>query len=603
MVLSAQPTGPTGPSHKWTRKRITLNNFIVDGPARTLTFYNAVLGSHKHHDVPDQQRSGLAAARGEQPDGTQQRRESLRRGRKPLPGRCRSLSLVAAAVVLLAMNCSAGGEGPSSPPADTTDTNGEPSTTSDAPADAAPAEPAGGEIDERDCSPHFPGDLRLDTTSLTTTSFKVSQTFYECANEVGLAPATNPAALATLRTRGIDGPLLVPGSLFSRTLRAELLRLDPKRIVTAGFTERAVAAALTEYDYETVEVDPQAVFNDARATHDRVWLVDSYLHAVPLAFVGDELGARVVTFFPDLSGVSDADSRLIRTAAQVDLLSDFSADGARRLEVLRRGHELPGGGAVLFEPARGRRLIAIYGNPLTSSLGVLGEQGPEAAIERLELIAQGYEADGSEILPTFEIIATVAAGSAGADGNYSNETPRDVIRPWIEAAAANDVYVVLDLQPGRSDFLSQAKIYEEFLRLPHVGLALDPEWRLKPHQVHLNQIGTVDGAEINQVVDWLAGIVREEQLPQKLLILHQFRFSMITNRNIVKTPAELAVLVHMDGQGPLATKYATWNALTGQPDADRFYWGWKNFYDEDSPLATPAQVLELAPRVDFVSFQ
>jgi hypothetical protein len=68
--------------------------------------------------------------------------------------------------------------------------------------------------------------------------------------------------------------------------------------------------------------------------------------------------------------------------------------------------------------------------------------------------------------------------------------------------------VILDLQPGRTDFLTQAMIYEEFLRLPHVGLALDPEWRLEPNQVHLRQIGSVDAAEINQVGNWLASLVR-----------------------------------------------------------------------------------------------
>ncbi len=72
---------------------------------------------------------------------------------------------------------------------------------------------------------------------------------------------------------------------------------------------------------------------------------------------------------------------------------------------------------------------------------------------------------------------------------------------------------------------------------------------------HLVQIGTVDAAEINQVVEWLAGIVGEEALPQKLLVLHQFKFSMITNRRQVRTPPEPAVLIHMDGQCPLSTKW------------------------------------------------
>ena len=113
----------------------------------------------------------------------------------------------------------------------------------------------------------------------------------------------------------------------------------------------------------------------------------------------------------------------------------------------------------------------------------------------------------------------------------------------------------------------------------------------------------MDAAEINQVVDWLAGIVRELALPQKLLIVHQFRSSMITNREHIDTPPELAVLIQTDGQGSLRAKYATWNSLTSEPDVDQFHWGWKNFHDEDSPNATPQQVLELTPTPEFVSFQ
>ena len=342
------------------------------------------------------------------------------------------------------------------------------------------------------------------------------------------------------------------------------------------------------------------------APYDRVWIVDDAEYAATSAAAADQAGVGVVAATGDLRALPRSAREAISAASEVVVLSELGEDAAWQLEVVRRGEELPGGGLLLFEPGDerpGRRLVAAYGHPSTARLGVLGEQGPEDAVERLRSMAKGYGEDGLTVLPTLEIIATVAAAAAGADGDYSSNTDREVIRPWIEAAAANGVYVVLDLQPGRSTYLSQAKYYEEFLRLPHVGLALDPEWRLKPHQVHLTQIGTVDAAEINQVVDWLAGIVREEALPQKLLILHQFRSSMITNRAQVKTPPELAVLIHMDGQGSLAAKYNTWNSLTGRADADRFYWGWKNFYDEDSPMATPQQVLALSPKIVFVSFQ
>lgn len=455
---------------------------------------------------------------------------------------------------------------------------------------------------DQPCSPRIPNNLRLNAPNLRLASFEVSVALYRCALEVGIAPATDKSAIATLKAHGIDGPLLLPESLLDSALKDELARLGPNRILVAGYDDQALDLALSGFNFESLQVDRQAPSSKAAVSYDLVYLVKHWAHAVPLAFVGEQLGFGVVAVGNDLRRASAEDRQMIRDASRVVLLADFGDDIRQQLRN-HRGLELPGGGLRLFEPGYDRRLVAMYGNPLTRSLGVLGEQGAEAGIARLRAIAEGYDADGSTVLPTFEIIATVASASAGRDGDYSNETALDVIRPWIEIAAANDIYVVLDLQPGRSDFLSQAKIYEEFLRQPHVGLALDPEWRLKPHQRHLKQIGTVDAAEINRVVDWLAALVRREALPQKLLVLHQFRLSMITNRHLVKTPSELAVLIHMDGQGALSTKYSTWHTLTSQPDADRYYWGWKNFYDEDSPRARADQVLGLTPKALFVSFQ
>jgi len=59
----------------------------------------------------------------------------------------------------------------------------------------------------------------------------------------------------------------------------------------------------------------------------------------------------------------------------------------------------------------------------------------------------------------------------------------------------------------------------------------------------------------------------------------------------------------MDGQGTLEAKYETWSALTADTEEAGWLWGWKNFYDEDSPMATPEEVLALEPVVVYVSFQ
>ena len=426
---------------------------------------------------------------------------------------------------------------------------------------------------------------------------------YDCAHEVGLAFASNPDAITTLLSRGTRGPLLVVGSRFDIALIREIRRLTPERIVAAGVDERYLRGALGDVVFEPVAVDPQATFAPEGVPYDRVWIVDDAELVAPLAALGHRIDVGVVAVDGDLRAASPEVRETIAAASEVEILSDSREDVAWQLDVIRRGDEIPGGGLVMFGSEPDRRLVAMYGHPVSVGLGVLGEQGPDEGVERLDSIVAGYDADGLRVLPTFEVIATVASAHPGPDRDYSSVTAPDVLRPWVEVAAANELYVVLDLQPGRTDFLTQAKIYEEFLRLPHVGLALDPEWRLKPNQVHMRQIGTVDAEEVNQVVEWLAGLVREEALPQKLLIVHQFRLAMITNRHLIETPPELAVLIHMDGHGSPESKRGTWRTLTAAPDADGFYWGWKNFFDEDSPIAEPDQVLSLSPTPLFVSFQ
>jgi hypothetical protein len=215
-----------------------------------------------------------------------------------------------------------------------------------------------------------------------------------------------------------------------------------------------------------------------------------------------------------------------------------------------------------------------------------------------------YGADGFQAIPTFEMLATVAAAEITDDGDYSREYPIATFAEWVEVAEQQGAYVILDLQPGREDFLSQAKQYEELLLHPHVGLALDPEWRLEPDQVHLRQVGTVEAAEVNQVVDWLADLVRDNGLPQKMIIVHQFRSIMIQDRETLKERPELQMVLQMDGQGPIFTKDATWAALTSGTEDNHWRWGWKNFFDEDAPeTASPEHTMGKDPVPVFVSYQ
>jgi hypothetical protein len=273
-----------------------------------------------------------------------------------------------------------------------------------------------------------------------------------------------------------------------------------------------------------------------------------------------------------------------------------------KLATARAGHRLPGGGQLLFP---GRMLIALYGNPGSPALGVLGEQGLDATIERARQQAAEYEdLVDVPVQPAFEIIATVASSAAGPDGNYSAEADPEDLRPWVEAAGEAGVHVLLDLQPGRTDFLTQAEQYRSLLELPHVGLALDPEWRLRPDQVHLTEVGSVSVDEVNETAGWLADLTRELALPQKLFVVHQFRQAMLPERErLDMSRDELAMMIHVDGQGSQGDKQATWQAIRqGAPEG--LAWGWKNFLDEDQPVLSPEQtVAQVDPLPELVTYQ
>jgi len=236
---------------------------------------------------------------------------------------------------------------------------------------------------------------------------------------------------------------------------------------------------------------------------------------------------------------------------------------------------------------------------------VVGEQDAAASVQRARDVAAPYTGlTDKTVVPMFEIIATVAAGAAGSDGDYSNELEIERLRPWIDAATEAGMYVVIDLQPGRTDFLTQAKRYQSLLELPNVGLAIDPEWRLAPDQVPLEQIGSVSAAEVNAVTSWLADLTNTNGLPQKMVVLHQFQLKMLQDRSQIDTSRpELAMLIHADGQGAQPDKQATWRALHQDAPAG-IAWGWKNFYDEDAPMLTPEQtVTDVSPLPDLITYQ
>lgn len=370
----------------------------------------------------------------------------------------------------------------------------------------------------------------------------------------------------------------------------------------------------------------------ARPTGDRpVWLVDAADSQTVMlsAAVASSAGASVVAVdvvdlfrHPEVGeSIAGYPNRVLRTIGLASAPADW------QLRTVARGVQLPGGGFDLFPDHIKRRLVGFYGNPAGAALGAMGQVTPEEALDLMTNggvltgyvssgcfpspcqgtvppgLLDGYAADGAHVVPLFNYIGSVAQPRCG-----TALFPIEDFQDGIDLAGQEGGYVVFDLQPGSQDFLSQAQFYEEALRLPYVGIGIDPEWRCGwAGQTEFDRVGTVSAAEINQVINWLADLVNAEALPQKLLVIQQFRDDMIQDRDLLVDRPEVQVVIQMDGegQGNLANKDGTWDRVTAGFEEDHWRWGWKNFFVRDHPDGpySPEETLDRQPVPVYITYQ
>ncbi len=260
--------------------------------------------------------------------------------------------------------------------------------------------------------------------------------------------------------------------------------------------------------------------------------------------------------------------------------------------------QLPLGGRQIFPHYR---VVAYYGGDGGPGLGVLGAGTPDEAAAAVARQAQLFATPQRPVQPALELIATVALPSPGPDGTYSSHGDPASVQRYLEAARSHHELLVLDFQPGQGDFLTEIERFGTFLRQPDVGVAVDPEWHMQPGEVPGKVYGSSTAASINAVSSYLAAIVARYRLPQKLFVVHQFRPSVLPDRqNIVARPG-LATVFHADGNGTPHDKVKVYDLLAF-PSAP-FYRGFKLFFTRDTPLMTPQQTLALQPSPDLVTYQ
>ena len=252
------------------------------------------------------------------------------------------------------------------------------------------------------------------------------------------------------------------------------------------------------------------------------------------------------------------------------------------------------------------RIVSYYGNPLAPNMGVLGQYAPAVAMARLQAQAAAYAAadPARPVIPAIDLVADVAQASPGPQGLYRLRMSAQLIDSELAIARQNRALLILDIQVGRSTVERELPYFLPWLSQPDVMLALDPEFDMPPGDVPGQQIGTMSAADIDWAINDISSLVQRDHLPPKIVIVHQFLPSMVTNWQAIHGAPGVQFLMDTDGYGGQGIKLANYRSfITDQPIPPVSYGGIKLFYKYDVNLMTPAQIVALQPPPSLVIYQ
>jgi hypothetical protein len=254
------------------------------------------------------------------------------------------------------------------------------------------------------------------------------------------------------------------------------------------------------------------------------------------------------------------------------------------------------------------RVVAFYGNLFSKKMGILGELPPKEMLAKLKSEVKTWQKADPKIpvMPALHYIAVVAQGDGGKDGKYRYRMPFKQIDTVLSLAKQIDALVFLDVQVALSDIKTELPKLEQYLMMPNVHFGMDPEFSMKDGSKPGRKIGTYDAADINFASEYLAGLVKKNNLPPKILVVHRFTRKMVTNYKNIKLRPEVQVVIDMDGWGEPDLKMGTYrNHIFPEPVQ---FTGFKLFYKNDLKKAphhmlTPQEVLKYKPQPIYIQYQ
>jgi len=253
-----------------------------------------------------------------------------------------------------------------------------------------------------------------------------------------------------------------------------------------------------------------------------------------------------------------------------------------------------------------KRIIAYYGNPLSTRMGILGEYETTEMLRKLDReVAEWTRLDPAHpAQPALHLIAMVANPDPGSSGRYRTRMDSALIEKVYGWAKSRNALLFVDLQIGQSTLAYELPWIEKFLMRPDVHLGIDPEFSMKSSgAVPGKRIGTYDAADINVAIRFLANLVAKHNLPPKILVVHRFTPKGVTNYKNIKLDPRVQFVMHMDGFGaPWLKRDTYYRDIKKEPVQ---FAGWKQFSKakNDNPSTPREQILRLWPVPMYIQIQ
>jgi len=257
-----------------------------------------------------------------------------------------------------------------------------------------------------------------------------------------------------------------------------------------------------------------------------------------------------------------------------------------------------------------RRILAFYGNLYSKKMGVLGEYPKDEMIAKLKGEVKAWQAADTSlpVITALHYVAVTAQGAPGKDGKFRARMPFHQIDTIVNWANEIKGLAFVDIQVGLSTLPAEVPLLEKYLIMPNVHLAIDPEFAMlgkggkRPGSV----IGTYNADDINYVVDYLAGLVKKNNIPPKILIVHRFTNPMVREFQRIKRVPQVQIVMDMDGWGDKTLKKSSY-LLYEKRDPVQFT-GFKLFYKNDirsgaDQLYSPQEVLSFQPKPIYIQYQ